>query len=1253
MYDENILPDHLALCDAGKQPVDGRLAATLDVATTEQLTMALTKAAPGATVQLAPGTYTGALTIPAGVALRGAGYGKTIIDVAGADNGITLAGDKASLAGVTVISRGGNAVFACGMKDIGFSGLLIRGGAVGIRLQKVTGVRMDNCIVDGSLTGIACDAVAGAGIVNNSFTHTDTVGLSLNRMSDSAVFNNIVNHAGVAISVSAPGAGLHVDHNLYVALYTGKFNDQAARISLGPWRDVSGGLDALSVCLPVRFRDAAAGDYQPVSALDWNPGVITTAGWGVPQLGAIKAPARDVAGAPRPARPGVGAREGAKLPAVTPDGTFTVAQDDGTKSAGVFTKNGAAVRYLFHDLPLAKGTYGFVLPSRSEMGAAIVAGNYELRLVESNLRISYRMLTGNNGMGPGVDSDRDGLTRVGFAPDGHLVFGGGWSERNENLRAKNLATGKAEWSLPGGAQTLGLCRGTDGLLYALLQSNPSPVLIRLDQQGKLKIWPAEEMKMMRMLVQEGVATGLRLPVSVPNPSGLAELAGTLYLPSRDGQVYRFPIATGVLEPAFQADHPCQPFADRKRNLLWMLCGAPGTEGAVISAFTPAGEVKYTLKAVAHPLGLAMNGDTLAIADYDAGKVRFFDIHDPAAPVEKRALGRGDGPDGPIVPDRFWFQKGVYTHPHEVIMDLDDAGRLALLDDESRPEAFAADGASLYMGVAQFGNAPYWARFPGEDNISRFFDSGARISWTVDAVNGTWAPEAYWGRPELNLIGGNATCGFFKYAGKVYGIMNYTMPDGNPKRSGYLFLRYDNYVGKIVAFYCDNGAGLVVRRDVNGDGVITTADGEGTPVLDAAGKRLHSGEAMGRFARFEANGNIRSETNQLWVFQGVDANGYPIYDFPAGPVCPYDARALVSPYTFGTKNPPRPYSLSDTACDGDLLVGMGCWDSPHGTGLSNSGCVDVARFRKDGSLRWYLPLNDFGPIQGVNQVTPGFILTCWGHQAEWIGMDDDGLSLGHLGFPAEGKWGGYWLDHPDHWRLFQGNDHHLHIMAGDYSNSGCHWLSLRNYDNYRKKAFSFTVSDARAAALAALPPVTTFLQATSEKPHCVVKKLPAPMPIDGDLEKWRQLGWAPQIIVTPATGSAGIKKRAGMQRGDPRRLPGERPVPAGAAFLRSAHLPPDYHHRHAEPGYRGDDDQRLYRQRLPVQHRPFLLRRRANRPPSLLRLEAAAQSRRGLRPARHQSAGRREKCPGAQARRIRHRRGPVHLQGHRHRVQNAD
>ena len=60
-----------------------------------------------------------------------------------------------------------------------------------------------------------------------------------------------------------------------------------------------------------------------------------------------------------------------------------------------------------------------------------------------------------------------------FRAGNSLILGCGWNERSENIRAKDLSSGKAVWSVPGGKETLGLCRGGDGLLYVLQRSVPN------------------------------------------------------------------------------------------------------------------------------------------------------------------------------------------------------------------------------------------------------------------------------------------------------------------------------------------------------------------------------------------------------------------------------------------------------------------------------------------------------------------------------------------------------------------------------------------------------------------------------------------------------------------------------------------------------------------------------------------------------------------------------------------------------------
>jgi len=1081
-------------------------AAEVKVATAAELSAALSKAAAGTTVQLAPGSYAGSVTVPAGVTLRGAGHDKTFLE-AGDAAGITLGGDAASVAGLSVAARTAPGILARGAKDVVLSGVVVRGGPVGIQFQEVAGVRIENCVVDGSLTGIALDHVTAATIVNNTVTRADTTGIALADVAGSALFNNAVVNAGVGIAIARPGAGLRVDHNLYIATATGKYGDEMSRVSLAPWRDVSGGLDAASVALPCEFRDAAKGDYTPVSKLDWNPGVPTTAGWGVATFGDAKAPATDMAGVARPASPGLGAREAAATKVAT-DGEFTVPDGEGaagefTTSAGVFKPDGTAVRYLFRDLPLRPGTYGFVLPSRGEVGQPIEAGKYEVRLARSNLRWKYRMLTANNGVGnQHGEFDKENTCALAFGPDDSLIIGCGWSEHHENVASKDLKTGKPRWVFPGADKPLGIARGGDGLVYVLREAS----IIRFDPEGRLVAWPSG---------------GVKQTVAIPKANGIAELDGILYVTTSEGDVVRIPVKTGKQEPAFKVKNPLSPVADRGRKLIWMVGGGEGAKGGTVTAYTPAGEAKHAVKQVANPLAVAVAGDRLAIADSDAGKVLFFDIKNPAAPVAKGAIGRGDGPLGPIAADRFWFQK---ASAGPVVMDLDETGRLAILDGMNRPIVFGADGKSMSMGLAAFGNGPVWNNFPSDkDGVTTFFWPFPAFSWTIDAAKGTWSPGAHWG---------GISSGMFEHKGRIYGAGGAKFPDAAKKdRVGTMIVRYDDYAPKPLAFYYGNPTNqLMVVHDENNDGVIDAKDGDGTAVLDPAGKPVGTAGLTDRFMAYERNGDIRS--GRRWVFKGVDAKGLPIYEFPDAIGYPIDTAKMASPYSFETmfKRPDRShpvqnvgrYSESVVATDGDLVTGMSLYDSPHGMGLSNSGCIDLARFRKDGSLRWYLAMNDYGPIQGVKQLTPGFILTSWGHQCEWIGLDDDGLSLGHLGFPEEAHWSGYWIDHPPHYCMFKGNDGRLHVLAGDYSVSGWHWLTLENYDTAKKAKFPFTVAPARAKALAAEPPRTAFLMTRSGKPSVVIKKLAQPLPIDGDLEKWRKLGLSPQAVVTPATGSRDIK-----------------------------------------------------------------------------------------------------------------------------------
>ena len=425
----------------------------------------LAKAQPGSIVEVPAGTFAGGLEVPAGVTLRGAGYQRTTIEARGKPVSIRLKGQGSRIEDLTVVNTG-TGIEASAVEGSAVSRVMILGGSLGIRAQQVGALTIENVIVARAQIGISISGATRSTVANCTVFGADACGLSVSATTDTGLLNNVVYNAGTGVVVGGENKGLALDYNLYVALAVGKIEGQLQRPSLPTWRDVSGGLDAHSVQLPVTFASPSRNDFHPVSTLPWSPARITTADWGVAELAGHRAPATDLDGQPRVGPPDLGAFEAPNPPGRPADGQFQIAADEGLKSAGLFTADDKAVAYLFQGLPLRKGTYDFVLPARDLFGRPIASGAYELRVVESSVAWAYRGMAANAGAGNTADeSDSVHVGLVAYTPDGKLLTASGWSERGINLRLGDPATGKAKWVFDGSADTTGLCVGGGGQIY--------------------------------------------------------------------------------------------------------------------------------------------------------------------------------------------------------------------------------------------------------------------------------------------------------------------------------------------------------------------------------------------------------------------------------------------------------------------------------------------------------------------------------------------------------------------------------------------------------------------------------------------------------------------------------------------------------------------------------------------------------------------------------------------------------------------
>ncbi|MGA2065965.1 MAG: NosD domain-containing protein [Thermoguttaceae bacterium] len=1058
----------------------------------------LARAKPAAVVSLPAGTFAAGIEVPPGVTLRGAGYRKTTLEARGAAVAVALTGRGARLEDLAVRSAG-TGVGITSAEDAAVRRVMIVGGAVGIRAQRVAATTIENTIVSGSLVGISLNEAARSTVANCTIATADACGLSVSASTDTALFNNLVVDAGTGVVVGGANRRLWLDYNLYLALAAGKIEGQLQRPTLPTWRDVSGGLDAHSVQLDVKFADPARCDFHPVSTLRWNPARATTAGWGVAELAGHKAPTLDMDGRPRGGPPGLGALETPDRAGPAADGRFTIAADDGLKSAGLFTPDDRLVCYLFQGLPLRQGTHDFVLPASDLFGRPIPPGPYQLRLVESAADWVYRGMVLNAGIDntpAGADSVH--VTRLAYNRDGRLLTASGWSERHINLRLGDPATGKPAWVLEGSDESTGLCLDGDGKVLLVRNAGDKTFrLTRIDPATGIPLaWPGG-----------ALSVDIRGKFKSHWLGGIAELDGKLFVADTEADLVFIDAAGGLkFDTSIRVAKPVSIVADRKRKCVWLISNEK------IVALDAGGRTVRQWTDVRDPLAVSVAGDRLAVASGATGKIHIFDIRDAGRPALLRTLGRGDGPFGRWLPDRFHFQSHPLNTNHaNVALALGDDGSVAVRDASGRLVTFGPDGRPLHDGVAQWGNDPLIVRFAG-DRMLRVFDTSGCVSYFIDPASGRWEPDTYWGLPPMTQP---AVQGFFSAGGRNFGVFKCR----NPQQGGeewVLIANFDQPVVRAVALYKRNPAGgCLLCKDTNHDGRIDDRDAPGRPVLDTDGKPVL--EALsGRFMFVSPDGTIVHSGHPIvlrWKLKGLDAEGVPIYEFGKDRILTAKDPLVPSPYFAGKTEDLRCASAAKLAADGSVWAGVNLRHTPNGMGLSNSGATDLARWNPDGSLRWLRTVNDYDPIQGVEPL-PGVLVSSWGHQAEFMALGDDGLELGRFGFPAAVNWSGYWVDHPQQWAAARTGDGRIEIVIGDYTANCHHWMTLRGTATVRKSRLAVSIDAAKAKQLASRPAALHEPLGRARAPEIVIKRLPGPLAVDGDLSKWRRLGFPPQVLLTP-------------------------------------------------------------------------------------------------------------------------------------------
>jgi hypothetical protein len=243
----------------------------------------------------------------------------------------------------------------------------------------------------------------------------------------------------------------------------------------------------------------------------------------------------------------------------------------------------------------------------------------------------------------------------------------------------------------------------------------------------------------------------------------------------------------------------------------------------------------------------------------------------------------------------------------------------------------------------------------------------------------------------------------------------------------------------------------------------------------------------------------------------DTDGIPTYRAENRRVIPKPQGGTISPYT--RKSDPIWPAAASLDPRGGYIGAVGVSGSPDGMGLLNNAGSDLAGFDASGRVRWVHLLDRDKGLEGLARAGPAY-LSGIATTAEIVTVDRDGLGMGSFSPASPAHYQGYFLDHPPAVRAYRGPGGHDYALIADNFNGRHHWYRLEGADRIRPATAPAVLSPQTAETLAAAPSPPAYVPSRPPQPVVRIPRLPKPLPMDGDLAKWREAGVKPQIVITP-------------------------------------------------------------------------------------------------------------------------------------------
>jgi len=1081
----------------------------------QELKNALADAKSGTVITLQSGTYLiGNIILPDGVSLKGNSYKDTLIDATGFDYGIERA-ENCSLTDFTITSAIQVGIKLSSTEQVKVERIMVRNSSTALLVDNSHSIAINNFISAKNYAGTNFINSNYVNFVNNTVAYTESTAIRVINCNNSSFFNNLFAFCAMGINTVEPNENTVIDHNLYIASKQGKeAGDTAMRRKIEGWATLTGH-DKYSYIDTVTFANEAAYDFRPVSTVSWSPVSATTSNRGIAMLNGVTVQPLDIDGNPRIGLPDIGAYETVFNAPYPADGTFTI-ETGRIVSAGLYDTNGKLVNYLFNNLPLRPGIYEYWLPTRTFEGKNINTGSYTLKIVESNVDLKYVSAAGNGDSDMsknyfGTPKHRISLDPlvVGFNNTDNLIVSQSGFESGEFIRSYSDDMSHLIWSHSGGGNGVGIAVDDNNNIY--LARSGATIYRFNGTTGEYAPF-----------VNDSVS--INFDDDFKNVKGMAWLNGQLIIAAND-TIYSLSgdLFNNIFD--FKVNGVSSLSSDKRKNCLY---------------FVNDGIIRYILSEGMGALNIeekatliAANNNRIAVYSEETAKITLYDVSDLENAKVLTTIGTGGRSFGEINPYALWNPR---------FLALAEDGRIAVAD-TPRTLVYDINGDNILMHSGMWGQGISYGFFNSDGGDARFFNINSGYDIVIDNENNEWKYGTHWyhdiDRYDSSKNESDTPVFYFSVDDRNFGIYR-EQRENTPSGIAIKSMNTQTGEAKTIGRYfyatevADNNFMMFYQEDTNKDGVVNDEDGA-IPVYEADGTPVRDRIFEGYFNNTDVmrDGSIFMPTHiPVYIKQiGLNDNGVPQYDI-AGRKVVYLTNngepSFISPYDYETVE--RIMVRGDMGVKDDLSfvapIGMTSGAGPC-PATEHAGSTDMAGFTADGEIRWVRAMNPKGMRMGLHGITniAGITIAGRGMICEFETFDDDGLGLGTLGSPRDMGWHGMWLDNHRQVVGYIGNDDKPYIIVGDYASQSYHMMEVTGLDELKYKNIPVTIEAAQAASLANAQARDFGTYPVPPPPSIELARLDHELPIDGDLNKWRQLTYVEPLIISsddPSNNSAVIR-----------------------------------------------------------------------------------------------------------------------------------